>query len=341
MQDAMDLLAPADLVLRQMALGVGLTKMLAAAARLGLADLLAEAPLEGAALAERTGQNADVMQRMMRALVSFGIFALDGSGCFTNNFRSEALRSGRPGAVRDFVAYLGSRANVAAWNAFDETLETGDSGFALEHGMGVWAWFDAHPEERQVFQGAMTGLTATAAPVIAGLYPWRELNLVCDVGGGRGALLAELLVRHPHLTGMLHDAEAVVALADELLEARGVRRRVALRSGSFFDAVPPGADAYLLKNVLHDWDDPTCRRILGRVRAASRPGAKVLLVETLTEPDDVSGPGALADVQMLVACERGRERGRAEYQALLEASGFEAGRVFEHAMISVVEGVAS
>lgn len=335
-----DRLAPVDLVLWEMASGVAMTKMLGAAARLRIADLLAESPRDGAAIAAHTGQNADAMHRMMRALVTLGVFALESDGKFTNNFRSEGLRSGRPGAMREFIEYFATRSNVEAWNAFDETLATGKNGFALTHPTNVWDWFDAHPNERELFATAMMGLTVMTAPVIADLYPWGELGTVCDVGGGRGTLLSELLLRFPSLRGVLYDGAGVIALGRDLLAHRGVLGRVTLEAGSFFERVPSGADAYVLKNILHDWDDAACRTILGHVRAACRVGQRVVILETITEHGDVRGPGAPADVQMMMVCEDGRERSRAEYGALLDSTGFSLGRVTDHALIGAIEGIA-
>lgn len=340
MKAGTDRLAPVELVLWELATGVMTTKMLGAAARLRIADLLADAPLDGASLAAKTGQNADVMHRMMRALASAGVFAIDGSGRFTNNFRSEGLRSGRPGAMREFIEYFGTQSNVDAWNAFDETLRTGTNGFAPKHGMNVWEWFDLHPGERELFATAMMGLTVMTAPVIAGLYPWGELETVCDVGGGRGTLLSELLLRFPRLRGVLFDGEGVVELGRALLTTRGVIDRVTLEKGSFFERVPEGADAYILKNILHDWSDEASKTILSRVRSACKPGRRVVILETLAEHDDVRGPGPLSDVHMMMVCEDGRERSRAELGALLAATGFQLGRVSEHALVSAIEGIA-
>ena len=166
------------------------------------------------------------------------------------------------------------------------------------------------------------------------------MKTLCDVAGGRGTLFSELLVLNAGLRGMLYDGPGVIQLAKELLAARGVLERVELVSGSFFERVPEGADAYSLKNVLHDWDDARSVVILKNVRAAMRPGQKVLVIETLVEKNDTT-PGALADVQMMVVCDDGRERSKAEYGALFAASGFTQGRVFEHALTSVIEGIAT
>ncbi len=341
LQAAIDRAAPIDLVMWNMCVGVVQTKILGAMARLRVADLLAdEGPLTAAAIAAETGQNADAMHRSLRALVAFGVFALDRDGRFSNNFRSEALRSGRPGALREFMEYFATRSNVDAWNEYDEVLRTGTNGFEKAHGASVWDFFDAHPGERELFASAMMGMTTQLAPVISGLYPWNEVKTLCDVAGGRGTLLSELLVRNAGLRGMLYDVPGVIQLAKELLAARGVLERVELVSGSFFERVPEGADAYSLKNVLHDWDDARSVVILKNVRAAMRPGQKVLVIETLVEKNDTT-PGALADVQMMVVCDDGRERSKAEYGALFAASGFTLGRVFEHALTSVIEGIAT
>ena len=341
MKAATDRLAPADLVLWEMVTGVATTKMLGAAARLRIADLLAERPLDGATIADKTGQNADVMHRMMRALVSFGVFTLTADARFENNFRSEALRSGRPGAVREFIEYFATRSNVDAWNRFDETLATGKNGFAIEHGMSVWDWFDAHPGERALFATAMMGMTVMMAPVISNLYPWGELGTVCDVGGGRGTLLSELLLRFRSLRGVLYDGEGVVELGRELLQARGVMDRATLEAGSFFERVPSGADAFILKNILHDWDDAACKTILGNVRTACKVGQKVVILEMLLEHGDARGGGPPSDVHMMMVCDDGRERGRGELGTLLAATGFRLGRIQEHALISAIEGIAA
>jgi hypothetical protein len=171
------------------------------------------------------------------------------------------------------------------------------------------------------------------------MYPWREVTRVCDVGGGRGTLLSELLIRHPHLRGVLCDGAGVLASAGPLLRARGVADRVELVAGSFFGAVPRGADLYVLKNVLHDWDDARCARILGVVRAAMEPGQRVLVVESLLERNQVDLT-AFVDVHMMTVCDEGRERSRAELEQLLTAAGFRPGRVEAAPTVAVLEGVA-
>jgi hypothetical protein len=311
------------------------------AARHRIADRLAERPRTAGELAAETGLDADALHRTLRALAALDVFRLDGDGRFANARAANALRSGRQMRMREYAEYFASPSNLRAWADAEETVRTGKNAFERVHGVSVWDWFDRHPDERETFAQLMMGLTTVDAPFIARLYPWQEVKRVCDVGGGRGTLLSELLIRHDHLRGVLCDAPGVIESARLLLERRGVMARVELAAGSIFSDVPAGADAYVLKNVLHDWDDARSLQILGVVRKAMQPGARLIICETLTERNDAVSLGCLADVHMMMVCSDGRERGRAEYARLLEASGFRAGRVLAGPTVSVIEGVAA
>jgi hypothetical protein len=333
-------LVPAEVRVFELATGVAATKLLAAAAQHRIADRLLDGPASAQELAERCDVDADALHRTLRALCHLGVFRLGKDGRFANNRLSRALTGDKLGRTRDGCEYIGSPSNVRAWNDFAETLRTGRNAFERVHGMSVWDWFEQHPEERERFAGFMMGRTIADAPLVAALYPFGEIERVCDVGGGRGTLLSELLVRHPHLTGMLCDAPAVVASAAALFDRRGVRERVELHPGSFFDSVPAGADAYLLKNILHDWDDARCTRILDVVRRAMNANQRLLLVEWITERNDAAGLGALSDVQMMTVCSEGRERGRAELEALLLRSRFRLRKIVPSPTVSLVEAIA-
>jgi O-methyltransferase len=331
---------PPELRIFELATGAIATQLLGVVARHNIADALADGPRSAAELAAATGLDADALHRVLRALAYLGVFTIDSAGRVANNRYSEALRAGNLAHVRESAIYFSSGSNMRAWLDLEETVRTGGNAFERVHGTSVWDWFDRHPDEREVFAQMMTGGTIATAPAIATLYPWGEVQRVCDVGGGRGTLLSELLVRHPHLTGMLCDGAGVLEAARVLCAQRGVSDRVQLVPGSFFDEVPGGADAYVLKNILHDWDDVRSLRILGVVRRAMQPGQRLLICETLTERNDTDGFGALADVQMMVVCGDGRERGRDEYARLLTDSGFRPGRVLPGPMMSVLEGIA-
>jgi SAM-dependent methyltransferase len=224
-----------------------------------------------------------------------------------------------------------------AWGDVDRTLVSGESAFDRVHGQTVWQWLDAHPLEREGFAQAMTGLSVAHAPAIAALYPFREVRSVCDVGGGTGTLITELMLRFPHLDGTLCDVPGVLESARALIAQRGLSCRVQLAPGSIFDRVPTGSDAYVLKNVLHDWDDEASVRILENCRRAMVAHGRLLIAELIVEPHEDTGLGPLSDAHMLVATSGGRERSEAELSALATRAGLRAQRVFHSPIISVME----
>jgi hypothetical protein len=334
-------LGPAELsIFEQATAGVTL-HVLGALVRTGVPEALRAGPLSAEQLAERTGLNADALFRTLRAASQQGYFRLRRDGRFEHNSRSRVLCGGRSSCAREFLLYFSSGSNQAAWANFVHALETGRSPFDHVHGMNIWQWFDAHSDERENFAHSMMGMSVADAPVIARLYPFREVQSVCDVGGGRGTLLSELLIRHQHLRGILCESEAVLGSARQLLAARGVLPRVTLSANDFFERVPAGADVYLLKNVLHDWDDERCAAILRNVREAAGGQGRVLIAEALLERYSHDPIAVPADLQMLVACSAGRERSQSEFESLLSKSGFRLKRSFSYPTISVLEGVAA
>jgi hypothetical protein len=334
-----DAFAPAHLVMLELTTGLAVTHLLGAVARFGIADELAKGPATARELARRLELDEDALFRTLRALSTRGVFRMLPDGRFANARLAASLISGLPSRTREWALYFSSGSNVAAWGDFSETLRTGASAFDRLHGMSVWSWFDAHADEREMFAHVMMGLTSNHAPAIASMYPFEEIDVLCDVGGGRGVLLSELLLRYPRLRGVLSEREAVLDSARDFLESRGVAHRAKLVAGDFFESVPPGASAYLLKNVLHDWDDDTCRGILRVVRRAARPGTRVLVCETLMSADGANQLAAMSDLQMMVACSNGRERTLSELQDLLSLSGFRYRRHFEFPTIAVIEGI--
>ncbi len=323
---AADAVVPQQLVLAERITATAGSVVIGELARLGIADRLAEGPRTAAQLAEETATNPDAMARTLRFAVAQGLFVRDAEGRFANNRLSAALCESDRYSASWLARYFGSASNLKAWCDFRETLRTGKNAFERVNGQSVWTWLDQHPEEREVFARCMTTMTLVEAPGIARAYPFGEIGTLCDVGGGRGTLLSEILVQHPRLQAMLCDAPGVLESARTLLAERGVLSRVSLVPGSFFDGVPRGADAYLLKNVLHDWDDERCRTILDHCRAAMDRGQRLLVVEALVEEtSDDFGP--LADVQMMIVCCEGRERGRADFDRLFAASGFTLRRI--------------
>jgi len=336
---AAEAVVPAPVALLERVIASTEVNMLGELGRLGVADMLEEGPLSASEIAERTGTNPDAMARTLRALVYTGVFARRGDGKFENNRMSRALLD-QDDSTRAFAVYFASKSNQHAWADFAETLRTGKNAFDRVHGTSVWDWFGTHPEEEKTFARAMMSLTIAEAAGIATTYPFGEAQKVCDVGGGRGTLLSEILLHHPKVQGILVDAPGVLESAKGLLQARGVRDRVELVPGSFFDSVPSGGDVYVLKTVLHDWDDERSKKILSVVRSAMKPGARLAIVDYLVEPD-CDHYGVMVDMHMMLVCGEGRERSRADFERLLEATGFRMQRVLTASpAMGVVEGIA-
>lgn len=335
-----DGITPPEAMVFERATGMAFTSVLGTFARLRVADLLDASPVTSDALAAKLATDPDATFRMLHAMASIGLVDMQPGRSFSANARTRALRSEHPSRARDFAEYFASGSNVAAWQDFEATLRSGRGAFERVHGVSVWDWFDAHPGERECFAQAMMGLTLGVAPIIASTYPFKEVGSVCDVSGGRGTLVSEILVRHPHLRATLTDGAGVLASARTLLSHRGVLDRTTLTEANFFDALPSGAEVYTLKNVLHDWDDARSAKILRNVRAAMQPGQRVLVLESLLDrsrPDPLVAP---SDLHMMMVCGDGRERDVADFHRLFAETGFAPGRTWEHPIIGLVEGIA-
>jgi hypothetical protein len=220
------------------------------------------------------------------------------------------------------VQMFGAPEVLQALAALGESLHTGKNPFEHVHGMVVWDWLSSHPDEGARLAGAMVEATGRDSPLIAASYPFDRFERICDVAGGKGALLGGILARHRGPRGVLFDEPYVVHRAEATLAAAGVAERVECVGGSFFEAVPPGCDAYLLKDILHDWDDRRAATILDNVRRSATEGVRLLLIETLLEPNETRSPIAAVDVFMLTICAGGRQRSLAELERLLTGAGF-------------------
>lgn len=331
---------PGRLTLFDHIVGIGSTQMLHAVARLKIADLLHQNSMTAEELADILKIHPEATHRMMRALVSFGVFKLDRTGKYQNNRLSIPLRTEVPGSMNSFADYFGSSSNVRAWSDLLATLSTGKNAFERNHQMSVWEWLSQNPEEGRIFANAMVNLTQLDAPVIAYGYPFSEVQRLCDVGGGRGTLLAELLKCHRHLSAVLFDEDYILDQAFHISNVNG-EARLEKKAGNMFNEVPPGCDVYLLKDILHDWDDARCIQILKNIRAASQCGGRLLVVEVIVEKYTTEKPGPLIDLQMMTVCSEGRQRSKDEFKGLFEKSGFQLNRIFKTAHpISVIEAIA-
>ena len=315
-------------------------ELLLQAAQMNLADKFAgDEPRTAAELAAEYGMRHRELYRYLRSLTGLGLLASAGSDSFRLTDLGAALRTGAPGAARSAVIALVGDMVKPAWKAFDHGLFTGDPGFEKAHGMGLFEYCQANPGMAQLFSETMVGFHGREPPAVAEAYDFSGIGSLVDVGGASGNMLGHVLSRHPNVRGVLYDLPHVVVDAPPLLATFGVEDRVTIESGSFFDSVPAGHDAYLLSHIIHDWDDGENATILKNVREAMNPDGKLLIVEMVLPEGDEPHMGKMLDMMMLLV-PGGEERTPSEYAALLEPNGFRVERVVPTASaVSVVEAV--
>ena len=317
---------PPDAILMQMLFGAQMQRSLCLAARIGIPDLLADGARTADDLAAKTGTHAPSLYRLLRTLASIGVFAVTADGKFELTPISVLLRSDVPNSVRDFAVMMGEDWIWQAWGELPYSVRTGGVAHEKVQGMGSFEFFQKNEEAGKVFNAAMTNFTRAVIPAVIEAYDFSGVGKLVDIAGGHGLLLAGILKANPRLRGVLFDLPFVIEGASGLLEGEGVSDRVELIPGNFFEAVPPGADAYMMKHIIHDWDDESSVRILRNVRDAISGNGKVLIIEMVVPEGDVPSPSKALDILMLVM-EGGKERTEEEYGRLLEASGLSLTRV--------------
>lgn len=299
-----------------------MTHAVRAMAELGVADHLAAGPCGAGELASATGTHAPTLARFLRALAAIGLVAHDENGRTRLTPLGELLRSDAPASLRPYALAITGSHVERAWHELPQALRTGEPAFPRVHGLGLWDYFDAHPEEGARFDAAMTGSADARSGVLPAAVDLSAVGTLVDVGGGQGRMLAAALEATPGLRGVLFDRPEVLPGAEAFLTAAGVRNRCDLVSGDFFDTVPTGGDAYVLGHIVHDWPDGQAGAILAACHRAMAPGARVWLVELVIQPGDGYERAKLLDLLMLVLF-GAKERTAAEYRGLLEAAGFE------------------
>ena len=322
----------------QMASGAWLTQMIHVAAELRLADLLGEGERSVEELASACGAHADSLHRLLRGLASVGLFRETEPMRFGLTPLAELLRGDHPQSLRQFARMLGDE-HYLAWHDLLTSVRTGQSAFVSRYGCHVFDFYTKQPERGEIFDGAMTDFSRRFLEPVLTSYDFSGIHHLVDIGGGLGSLLKAVLRLHPQMRGTLLERPEVVA--DVRLEP-DLADRLAVVSGDFTKAAPAGADAYLLKHIIHDWDEPTCVQILARIKEVMAPGARVLLLEQVIPPGNDPSPAKLLDLNMLVMTDGGRERTPGEYALLMEQAGLQLLRIHPTpSPLSVVEAVAA
>ena len=316
--------------LRQIALGLRASQALYVAAKLNIADYLAQASLDADELSKVAEVDAAALGRVMRALCSLDVFAQSPTGKFSLNSTAELLRSDVPGSYRAAVLFSVGEVRWRCWSDLLGTVRAGGGGTERTLGMSLFDFYAAHPEESQIHDQSMRATSAAQVAAIVGAFDFSQVGVVIDVGGGTGELLAAVLAANSSLRGTLFDLPHVVAHARSVFTDHGVMDRQQTMAGSFFESVPAGGNTYLLKTVIHSWDDARATAILANCRRAMTAGGKLLIIER--DLPEIGEPGQTAeafllDLEMLVMTPGGRERTRSEFARLLSDTQFELARI--------------
>lgn len=303
-----------------LARGHRITDMIVTATRLGIPDAIGSGPTDVATIAEATGTHPPALYRLLRALAATGVVHESDDQRFTLTPIGEYLRTDHPESALPAVEHIGRAYMREGWANLEHSLRTGENAFVALHGEDVWAWRRHEPEEATIFDHAMAAQSAGIGVAVASTFDFGSRSVVADIGGGSGSVLAAILVANPHLRGILFDQPSVVARPEELARA-GVLDRCVVIGGSFFDRAPEGADVYLMKAILHDWEDGEATAILRGIRAVMPADGVLLLVERVIGPPNEDLEGKLSDLHMLLM-PGGRERTEAEWRTLLDGGGF-------------------
>ncbi|ORB13607.1 methyltransferase [Mycobacterium noviomagense] len=331
-------LTPAPAAMMEMIIAGWTSQAITVAAELGVADAFAGGPLTIDELAAKVGADADALHRLLRALISRGVFRHRGDGRYELNWLGETLRSDARVSMACAARFYGSREQRERWTRLEDAIRTGASVVPALRDKASFDYFAERPELADLFNQTMTSISELTTEAVVAGYDFSAFRAIVDVGGGQGQFLAAILAAAPSSRGVLYDLPWVVGSAPKTLQ--DVCDRVSIAEGSFFDCVPDGGDAYILKNIVHDWPDEKAVQILRNVRSVAHPGTTVLLVELVIPEHDRDFPGKWSDLEMLLNL-GSRERTAAEYRMLLIQAGFRMTRVVQTASpLSVVEAWA-
>lgn len=302
--------------------GFQISQALHVAAVLGVADHLADGPQPGDRLAQACGAHPDALYRLLRALAAIGVVHETEDRRFSLTALGTGLRADAPGSRRDYARWIGTPGMWRSWGNLLHSVRTGQGAGEFTFGIDAWTYRDRHPEEQAVFDAAMTGLSLGEARAIIEAYDFGRFRRIIDIGGGEGHLLKAILLACPDASGILFDQPKVAGSAGQVLAAAGLTERCQAVGGDFFQSVPGGGDAYIMKSILHDWDDAAASSILRSCRRAMPAGATLIAIERVIGPRNQDPNSKFFDLNMLVQY-GARERTEQEFRTLLKHSGLE------------------
>ena len=313
--------AAASQLVFQLATGYIASTALYLAVKLRIADRLAEGPRDVEDLALGAGVKEDGLYRVLRSLASLGVFEETAPRTFANNLASATMRTGAPGSTHPMALWMADPFHLRVYADAMHSLVTGQPAAEKTTGMPVFEYFPRDTELSEVFNNAMTAFSAFVIPAALEVYDFSGIKLLVDVAGGHGQVLTSILQKYPDMRGVLFDLDHVIAGAIPRLQQAGVADRCTTATGDFFKAVPDGGDAYIMKHIIHDWDDDRALTILANIRRAMKPGGRVILLESVLMPPNQPDFGKLIDIEMMLM-PGGRERTADEFRTLFQRAGF-------------------
>ena len=329
---------PAHVGMLQLLNGAHVAGAVSCLAQLGIPDLVEAGPKSAEELASLTGTNPQALYRLMRATACVGVLAEQSDGTFSETPMSAVLRSNANPSLRALAIMGGREWHGRGWSRLEYCVRSGKQALEQVYGAHIFEYLKQNPEEARIFNDTMTALSGIDGPAVADAYSFDGIHSIVDVAGGHGLLLATILERNPHLKGTLYEVPHVIdgCRNGPLTPLMG---RCTLASGDMFSSVPAGADAYLMKHIIHDWPDDLCVKILTACRKGVNPGGKLLVVDAVIQPGNHFSPGKFLDLQMLIF-PGGRERTEKQFFELFAAAGWRLNRIIPTAVVdSIVEGV--
>jgi hypothetical protein len=317
--------------------GFMLSQAIYVAAKLGIADLLQDGPRTGEELASATCMHAPSLYRILRTLAAIGVFTETEPGLFALSPMGETLRTNVVGSLRPLAICMGGQCNWQAWGDILHSVKTGESAFEHVFGTAFFQHLERNPDNSKMFVEAINCCATLYNEAIVAAYDFSRFKKIVDVGGGEGRLISAILKANEGVRGMLFDTPNLTPGATRLFKREGIAELAETAAGDFLEAVPEGGDAYLLKHIIHDWDDARAIEILKNCRRAMSVDARLLLMEEIITPDSEFAPAKILDIQQMLM-QGGRERSLEEYRQLLEAAGFELIQVIStQSNLSIIE----
>ena len=329
---------PPPVQLMQMLFGFAASRAIGVSAELRIADLLKDGAKNAEELARQTGVHSRSLYRVLRACASIGVYSEDNEKKFSLTPLAEPLLSDAPGSLRAFAEMITCDWQFQTWAELPYSVETGKPSFDKVHGKSSFDYFWSNEKAGKVFNDAMTSNSAFSSVAVVNAFDFSSLSKLVDIGGGHGFLLASILAKYGNLKGVLYDTPAIVGQAEKLLKEHGVTDQCETVGGDFFTSVPAGGDAYIMKHIIHDWNDEQCITLLQNCGKAMTDGGKVLVVEMVVPEGNEPSPAKFLDLQMLQYLP-GCERTEKEYAELLDKAGLKLTRIIPTmSPFSIIEG---